>query len=112
MAKAIEFAFLGANDRPGGHHTTIKINWHHLLKNWVKLNTNGFSIGNLGLSGGGGLIRNTKGEWVRGFAKAIGVTTSVASELWALRDRIRLYIALKIPTVIIELDAKPVVDLL
>ena len=28
MAKAIEFAFLGANDRPGGHHTTIKINWH------------------------------------------------------------------------------------
>ena len=49
---------------------------------------------------------------MRGFAKAIGVTTSVASELWALRDRIRLYIALKIPTVIIELDAKPVVDLL
>ena len=112
MAKAIEFAFLGANDRPGGHHTTIKINWHHPPKNWVKLNTNGFSIGNLGLPGGGGLIRNTKGEWVRGFAKAIGVTTSVASELWALRDRIRLYIALKIPIVIIELDAKPVVDLL
>ena len=49
---------------------------------------------------------------MRGFAKAIGVTTSVASELWALRDRIHLYIALKIPTVIIELDAKPVVDLL
>ena len=28
MAKAIEFVFLGANDRLGGHHTTIKINWH------------------------------------------------------------------------------------
>ena len=112
MAKAIEFAFLGANDRPGGHHTTIKINWHHPPENWVKLNTNGSSIGNLVLAGGEGLIRNANGEWVRGFARAIGVTTSVASELWALRDKIRLYITLKIPTVIIELDAKLVVDLL
>ena len=39
-------------------------------------------------------------------------TTSVAAELWALRDGIRLCIALKIPAVIIELDAKVVVDLL
>ena len=79
---------------------------------WVKLNTNGSSIGNPGLAGGEGLIRNVNGEWVRGFARAIGVTTSAVAEFWALRDGIHLYITLKILVVIIELDAKLVVDLL
>ena len=69
-------------------------------------------MGNLGLVGGDGLIRNKKGEWVKGFARAIGRTTSVVAKLWALRDGIRLCIALKLPTVVIELDSKLVVDLL
>ena len=42
----------------------------------------------------------------------MGFSTSVAAELWALRDGIRLCIALKLPAVIIELDAKLIVDLL
>ena len=58
------------------------------------------------------MIRNTNREWVIGFTRAMGVTTSAAVELWALQDRIHLCIALKIPAVIIELDAKLVVDLL
>ena len=58
------------------------------------------------------MIRNANGEWVRGFARAIGTTTSAVAKLWALCDRIRLCIALKCPTVIIELDAKLVVNLL
>ncbi|KAK7848177.1 putative ribonuclease h protein [Quercus suber] len=37
--------------------------------------------------------------------------TSVVAELWALRDGIRLCIALKLPVVEIELDAKVVIDL-
>lgn len=49
---------------------------------------------------------------MRGFARAIGVTTSTATELWAIRGGIHLCIALKFPAVIIELDAKLVVDLL
>ena len=58
------------------------------------------------------MIRNANGEWVRGFARAIGTTTSAVAKLWDLCDRIRLCIALKCPTVIIELDAKLVVNLL
>ena len=58
------------------------------------------------------MIRNANGEWVRGFARAIGTTTSAVAKLWALCDRIRLCIALKCPTVIIELDVKLVVNLL
>lgn len=79
--------------------------------NWFKLNTNGPSLGNPCLAGGGGLIWNEKGEWVKGYARAIGTTTSVAAKLWALRDGIRLCIALKLPAVIIELDSKLAVEL-
>ena len=57
-------------------------------------------------------IQNDKGEWIRGFARAVGHTTSVATEFWALRDGIRLCISLKLPAVIIELDAKLIVELM
>ena len=79
---------------------------------WFKLNTNGSSLGNPGLADGGGLIRNEKGEWVKGYARAIGNTTSAAAELWALRDGIRLCIALKLQAVVIKLDSKLMVELI
>ena len=72
----------------------------------------GSSLGNPGLASGGGLIWNENGEWVEGYAKAIGITKSVAVELWALRDGIRLCIVLKLPIVEIELDSKLVVELM
>ena len=62
--------------------------------------------------GGGGIIRNSHREWVSGYARAIGHTTIVAAELWALRDGINLCIDLNLTNVIIELDTKLVVDLL
>ena len=49
---------------------------------------------------------------VRGYARAIGHTTSVAVELWALRGGINLCIDLNLTNVLIEMDAKIVVDLL
>jgi len=90
----------------------IQVQWLPPSSNWVKLNSGGSSMGNTGLAGGGGLIRNERGEWLKGYARAIGITTSVVAELWALRDGIRLCSALKLPAIIVELDSKLVVDLL
>nr|POE90296.1 putative ribonuclease h protein [Quercus suber] len=90
------------------------------LPAWVWLVGHGMGYGgwvdgsrcNPGLARGGGLIRDDTGKWVKGYTRAIGSTTSVAAELWALRDGIRLCIALKLQAVVFELDAKLVVDLL
>lgn len=60
------------------------------LLHWFKLNTNGSSMGNPRRAGGGEIIRNVNGDWVSGYARAIGNATSVAAELWALRDGILL----------------------
>lgn len=69
-------------------------------------------LGNPNRASSGGLIKNDKGEWIRGFARAVRHTTSIAVKLWALRDGIRLCISLKLPAVIIELDAKLIMDLM
>ncbi|KAK7845491.1 putative ribonuclease h protein [Quercus suber] len=86
ISKATEFTFLGVNERARRPQTIIQVQWFSPLERWFKLNTDRSSSGNLGRVGGGGIIRNSHGEWVSGFARAIGYTTSVAAELWALWD--------------------------
>lgn len=112
ITKATEFAFLGLDGKTHTHQVTIQVKWFAPPVNWYKVNSDDSSLGNLGLAGGGGLIRNDKGEWIRGYARAIGSTTSAAAELWALRDGIRLCMALNLQAVVFELDAKIVIDLL
>ena len=38
------------------------------------------SLGKLGKAGGGGIIRDSEGRWVKGFARSIGFTTSITAE--------------------------------
>ena len=104
-------AYLGITEKHMKTRTRIQVRWLPPPINWLKLNSDGSSMGNPRLAGGGGLIRNEIGEWVRGYARAIGCATSVAAKLWALRDGIRLCISLKILALVIELDAKLVIDL-
>ena len=105
LSRAIGYAYIGINSKQARSQVKIQVRWSLPPLNWYKLNSDGSSLGNLGLAGGGGLIWDDKGDWIKGYARVIGTTTSVAIELWALRDGIRLCIALKILAVIIELDA-------
>ena len=52
------------------------------------------------------------GGWVAGFARRIRNTNSYMAELWALRDGLQLCLQMNAHYVIIELDAKVVVDAL
>ncbi|MCH83631.1 ribonuclease H protein [Trifolium medium] len=48
------------------------------------LNIDGNSIGNLGVFGFGGLIRNSDGAWIHGFAGNIGFSNILHAELFAV----------------------------
>uniref|UniRef100_A0A2N9HHK0 Reverse transcriptase domain-containing protein n=1 Tax=Fagus sylvatica TaxID=28930 RepID=A0A2N9HHK0_FAGSY len=63
------------------------------------------------LAGGGGIIRNHVGDWVGGFSRAIGITTSVQAELRALKDGLNLAIDLRILNLEIEMDSLVAVEL-
>ena len=58
-----------------------------------------------------GLLRDDHGNWLAGFARRIGTTTSFVAERWGLRDGLSLRYNLNIPSIIVELDAKAIVDI-
>ena len=78
----------------------------------MKLNIDGSSARNLGIAKYGGVVRDEHGRWVRGFARQIGLTTSFMAELWGLKDGLLMCYNLNIFSLIVELDAKSIVDAL
>ncbi|KAL0009174.1 hypothetical protein SO802_010676 [Lithocarpus litseifolius] len=91
--------------------TVIPICWLRPDQGWFKLNSDGAFQGNLGRAGGGGLIRDHLGKWIKGFMRNIGQATSFAAEFWALRDGLMLAAQLGITHLHVELDAQVIVNL-
>jgi ribonuclease HI len=60
------------------------VSWHPPPENVIKINVDGSSIGNPGPSGFGGLLRNTFGGWITGFARSCGFTSNINAELQAI----------------------------
>ena len=110
--QAVEFLCYVASPRNPTWVVTRSIRWERLAVGWKKLNTNGFVIGSSRQAGCGGVVRDEHGDWVAGFTRHIGATSSFAAELWGLRDGLNLFSSLNIPCLIIELDTKAVVDVL
>jgi hypothetical protein len=109
---ALEFYYLIGSYSKVKIRTPIPVKWNPPPVGWFKLNTDGSSLGNPGLARGGGVIRNHLGDWVGGFSRAIGFTTSVQAELRALKDGLLLAINLEILNLEIEMDSLVAVDLI
>ena len=69
-------------------------------------------MGNLGIAGGGGILRDETGAWLLGFSRIIGITSSFMAELWAVRDGLSLCILRNSQVVEIEMDTKAILDVL
>ena len=78
----------------------------------MKLNTDGSASDLLNATGSGGLIRDGQGNWIEGFSRNIGHTNSFLVEIWALRDGLQLCYHMNLHAVIVELDARALVDAL
>ena len=92
--------------------SSIQVQWTKPGTGWCKLNIDGASLRNPGKAGVGGLIRDHRGEWLKGFSRGIGSTTSVIVEFWAVRDGLLLAAQMGIPFLEVECDAKIVTNLL
>ena len=57
-------------------------------------------------------MKSEDGQWVVGFSKRIGVTNSFAAELWGLHEGLKLCCNLNIHCLVVEMDAKAIVDVL
>ena len=75
--QAMEYYFCMGKIRDQRHMVVIAVSWEKPPPNWYKLNTDEASRGNPRRAGGGGVIRGSAGNWIRGFARCIGSTTSI-----------------------------------
>lgn len=79
---------------------------------WMKLNSDGSAFENPGRAGGGGIISNHDENWVQGYARRLGHTSSLIAELWALRDGLIMARELGLNNLIVELVALSVLMLM
>ncbi len=59
--------------------TTMLVRWEKPSPSWFKLNTDGSSRFYPMVTGSGGLIRNSNSDWIMGFVRKIGITSSAAA---------------------------------
>ncbi|GKV30854.1 hypothetical protein SLEP1_g39626 [Rubroshorea leprosula] len=59
-----------------------------------------------------GLVRDSMGHWVQGFATHIGTTSSFLAELWTCREGLKLACQLGIDHLILEMDSLLVVQMI
>ncbi|XP_041026987.1 14.7 kDa ribonuclease H-like protein [Juglans microcarpa x Juglans regia] len=85
------------------------IAWRPPERGQVKLNVDGGSCGNPGISGGGGIIRDDQGGVVAGFAHNYGHATNTIAECRALLDGLRLCRQLGLRDVLVESDSMVIV---
>ena len=110
MARALEYTHCVCSFTATKNLILKCIWWEKPNIGWKKLNMDGASSGNLGLAEGGVVIRDEEGNWVIGYVRKIGSTNSFLVELWALRDALFLCLQAHIQAVVIEMDAKAIVD--
>lgn len=75
----------------------------------IALNVDGSH--NSGGSACGGLLRNSLGQFLRGFHCNLGLATSVLAELWGLVLGLRLACSMGITSLRVELDSMVVVNM-
>uniref|UniRef100_A0A7N2LDM8 RNase H type-1 domain-containing protein n=1 Tax=Quercus lobata TaxID=97700 RepID=A0A7N2LDM8_QUELO len=79
ISQALEYYFCVGKAKNQRNMVIIPIRWNKPPPAWCKLNTDGASLGNPGKSRGG-IIRDSVGNWIKGFSRSIGITTSITAE--------------------------------
>ena len=90
IKQAVDYFYCIRKSTYAKRWSSVQVQWTKPEAGWCKLNTDGASLGNPRKAGGGGLIRDHRGEWLKGFSREIGSTTNVIAEFWALRDGLLL----------------------
>ncbi|KAL0347925.1 UNVERIFIED_CONTAM: putative ribonuclease H protein [Sesamum angustifolium] len=102
----------GFHISPANSSSPCIVRWHAPSPSWFKLNTDGSSIGNPGLAGAAGIIRDWAGHVHLAYQFALGTGTSVLAELTAVWRGMELALAHGLAPLVVEVDATTVISLL
>lgn len=88
------------------------VEWTKPSIGWVKLNTDGASLGNPGIAGAGGLLRDHKGQLIFAFKEPLGHSTNTMAEPKALHRGLLLSWQHGFSKIWVEVDATSIISLL
>ncbi|KAL0313716.1 UNVERIFIED_CONTAM: putative ribonuclease H protein [Sesamum calycinum] len=88
------------------------VRWQAPSPSWFKLNTDGSSLGNPGLAGAVGIIRDSAGHVHLAYQLALGTGTSVLAELTAVWRGMELALTHGLAPLRVEVDATTVISFL
>nr|GMD70526.1 putative ribonuclease H-like domain-containing protein [Ipomoea batatas] len=86
------------------------LRWIKPMDGWYKLNTDGSRDAQSGKIGCGGVLRDSNGDWIWGFSCNLGEGSIMEAEAWGILKGLKLTWDHGYRKVIIESDAKKVVD--
>ena len=111
VKKGVEFYAIFPNGPNKPRRMQVQVRWLKPPRGWTKLKTNGFVFRNPIKAGEGGILRCSNGDWIAGFARKLGNTTSTIAELLALKDGLIVAKQLGIENICIKMDANFIVHL-
>ncbi|KAL0298881.1 UNVERIFIED_CONTAM: putative ribonuclease H protein [Sesamum radiatum] len=88
------------------------VRWRAPSPSWFKLNTDGSSLGNPGLAGAVGIIRDSVGHVHLAYQFALGTGTSVLADLTAVWRGMELALTRGLAPLVVEVDATTVISIL
>ena len=65
-------------------HTVVYLHWKPPRPGVCKVNTDGSRINVTGISGVGGVLRDSNGAWIQGFSVNLGASSILEAELWGI----------------------------
>ena len=77
---------------------------------FIKINTDGSALGNPGIAGAGGILRDHLGQWISGFSLHVGLATNNMVELAAFRQGLAMAWTMGFKFIYLELDSKVVLN--
>ncbi|XP_035546201.1 ribonuclease H-like [Juglans regia] len=101
---------LNVNPIPIQQHPIHLITWSKPLLGRVKLNTDGSCLGNPGMSGAGGVIRDMQGSVLLVFSMNLGYGDGTKAELRVLLEGIKRCKELNLSALDIEVDSQVVLS--
>jgi ribonuclease HI len=91
-------------------HVAVQIRWLRPRQDYLCLNTDGAMKAGSQKAGCGGVIRDGSGNWVCGFAKALGTCSAFVAELWGILEGMKLAKDRNIQRLEVQVDSKAVLQ--
>lgn len=90
--------------------SSTSVSWVKPNTGWTKLNVDGSVSHGIGSAGCGGVLRDSKGDWITGFTHNIGVCSIGEAEAWGILQGLRMAAWKGVTNLIIESDSKSAID--